>query len=323
MNRLWLALFALLLFTACENKAKEKAAAVPAQPPANAVSESPLPSSKEGTTAVPGDSSNEPSAAPLPEWTKDVDLATVNVRDEVTRLKEVMKETRDTFMERYKKASKEDQVKMRDEFPKPETFVAHAERLVAARPDDPDISAAYAFMAAQTPGEAGQKFVDVLFEKYLNSVDMKELYVPLTRGKANSQTEERLNKMIESGDEEVRGVGTFALAEYLAGIEQKKELIEKRPELADRIGDAEYLKTKEIESGEVEKLYRTALEKYAKVDLMGKDIGQRAGAVLFELEHLSVGKEAPAIEGKDMDGVAFSLTEYRGKVVMLDFWGDW
>ena len=29
------------------------------------------------------------------------------------------------------------------------------------------------------------------------------------------------------------------------------------------------------------------------------------------------------ITGRDLDGVTFSLSDYRGKVVMLVFWGDW
>ena len=32
---------------------------------------------------------------------------------------------------------------------------------------------------------------------------------------------------------------------------------------------------------------------------------------------------AGEIEGTDQDGVAFKLSDYRGKVVVLDFWGDW
>jgi len=35
------------------------------------------------------------------------------------------------------------------------------------------------------------------------------------------------------------------------------------------------------------------------------------------------GRQAPAIEGKDADGKAFALSDYRGKVVMLDFYGQW
>ncbi len=32
---------------------------------------------------------------------------------------------------------------------------------------------------------------------------------------------------------------------------------------------------------------------------------------------------APDIDGTDADGKRFRLSEYRGKVVVLDFWGDW
>jgi hypothetical protein len=44
---------------------------------------------------------------------------------------------------------------------------------------------------------------------------------------------------------------------------------------------------------------------------------------IFELENLQIGMVAPEIEGADLDGVAFKLSDYRGKVVVLDFWGDW
>ncbi len=38
---------------------------------------------------------------------------------------------------------------------------------------------------------------------------------------------------------------------------------------------------------------------------------------------LAVGTMAPDIEGEDQDGKKFALREYRGKVVVLDFWGNW
>ena len=40
-------------------------------------------------------------------------------------------------------------------------------------------------------------------------------------------------------------------------------------------------------------------------------------------EKLGVGNVAPDIAGVDLDGVAFKLSDYQGKVVFLDFWGDW
>jgi len=38
---------------------------------------------------------------------------------------------------------------------------------------------------------------------------------------------------------------------------------------------------------------------------------------------LAIGKLAPEISGVDVDGRKFKLSDYRGKVVVLDFWGDW
>ena len=44
---------------------------------------------------------------------------------------------------------------------------------------------------------------------------------------------------------------------------------------------------------------------------------------IFEYKFLSEGKTVPEIEGEDMDEAKFKLSDYRGKVVMLDFWGHW
>ena len=38
---------------------------------------------------------------------------------------------------------------------------------------------------------------------------------------------------------------------------------------------------------------------------------------------LANGDVAPEVVGFDFDGVPFRLSDYRGKVVVLDFWGDW
>ena len=36
-----------------------------------------------------------------------------------------------------------------------------------------------------------------------------------------------------------------------------------------------------------------------------------------------VGDQIKEITGEDVDGIKFSLSDYRGKVMMIDFWGDW
>ena len=44
---------------------------------------------------------------------------------------------------------------------------------------------------------------------------------------------------------------------------------------------------------------------------------------VFKLERLQVGMVAPDIVAEDLDGVEFKLSDYRGKVVVIDFWGSW
>src|SRR5262249_11178134 len=41
------------------------------------------------------------------------------------------------------------------------------------------------------------------------------------------------------------------------------------------------------------------------------------------INKLVVGAVSPDITAKDTDGKEFKLSEYRGKVVLLDFWGHW
>jgi hypothetical protein len=54
-----------------------------------------------------------------------------------------------------------------------------------------------------------------------------------------------------------------------------------------------------------------------------EEILAQAKDALFEIEHLQVGCKAPEIAGIDTDGVPFKLSDYLGKVILLDFWGFW
>ena len=40
-------------------------------------------------------------------------------------------------------------------------------------------------------------------------------------------------------------------------------------------------------------------------------------------EGLETGDTIPDITGRDLDSIRFRLSDYQGKVIMLDFWGDW
>jgi cytochrome oxidase Cu insertion factor (SCO1/SenC/PrrC family) len=57
--------------------------------------------------------------------------------------------------------------------------------------------------------------------------------------------------------------------------------------------------------------------------LDGQTVAEKAEPELFGMRHLSVGSVAPDIEGRDQDGVEFKLSDYRGKVVLLDFWSEY
>jgi cytochrome oxidase Cu insertion factor (SCO1/SenC/PrrC family) len=37
----------------------------------------------------------------------------------------------------------------------------------------------------------------------------------------------------------------------------------------------------------------------------------------------AIGQLAPDIDGEDLEGKRFRLSDYRGQVVVLTFWGDW
>ena len=52
-------------------------------------------------------------------------------------------------------------------------------------------------------------------------------------------------------------------------------------------------------------------------------VSEKPGDVAALEEGLEVGMLAPEIKGEDIDGEVFALSDYRGKVVLLDFWGDW
>jgi hypothetical protein len=76
-------------------------------------------------------------------------------------------------------------------------------------------------------------------------------------------------------------------------------------------------------NGEAEKVMDEAIAKFPDAKIGKDSLATFLGNDLFELKNLAVGKQAPEIEAEDTDGNKFKLSDYRGKVVMLDFWGHW
>jgi thiol-disulfide isomerase/thioredoxin len=80
---------------------------------------------------------------------------------------------------------------------------------------------------------------------------------------------------------------------------------------------------RESRSGEGVNAERLAFLRELATRYPGTDEGRLAAGGLFRDEHLAVGKPLPDREAEDVDGVHFKLSDYRGKVLVLDFWGFW
>jgi hypothetical protein len=127
----------------------------------------------------------------------------------------------------------------------------------------------------------------------------------------------------------VRGLACLALAQFLNNRLQRLDQIKEQPELAreyEALFGKEFLAQLQGQdrarvAGEIEALFEQAVLKYGDVKIPYEGtVAQKVKAELFELRHLLVGKEAPDIEGVDQDGRRFRLSDYKGKVVLLDFW---
>lgn len=108
-----------------------------------------------------------------------------------------------------------------------------------------------------------------------------------------------------------------------------KELIEFSPRKATQGQALFVLGSSQIESKDaaVKAAGRKALERvvadHADLENYRGKISEQAGGILFRLDKLQLGMVAPEMEAVDENGVAWKLSDYRGKVVLVDFWGYW
>jgi WD40 repeat protein len=79
----------------------------------------------------------------------------------------------------------------------------------------------------------------------------------------------------------------------------------------------------QFKEAEVLGLLKRCAGEFKDVRLEDVPLAKYAEPMIFEIEHLSVGKSAPEIVGVDARGKPLKLSEFRGKVVLLDFFADW
>jgi hypothetical protein len=128
---------------------------------------------------------------------------------------------------------------------------------------------------------------------------------------------------------DIQALASLSLARYLNNRRQRVELCKEQPELAKEFAElfgADYLadlarRDRNQAQKEIEAVFEQAATRYPGVKLAdGDSVAERATRELYSFRNLSVGKVAPDIEGEDQDGKKFKLSDYRGKVVLLDFW---
>ena len=180
---------------------------------------------------------------------------------------------------------------------------------------------------SMTGGKYYKLAMELLIEHHMDHKDMGELCVRMSYGMPSKVNESLLKRIIDNSETaDVKGQATFALASMLHQAKTNSRMLHSNKRFLDSLPmDAvAYLHAAgEFKDAKIEKLLTQVVDKFADVETRRGKLGENAKRLLFEIRHLSIGKVAPDIEGEDIDGVEFKLSDYRGKVVLLDFWGDW
>ena len=146
--------------------------------------------------------------------------------------------------------------------------------------------------------ERSRAYLDALSRETLSSKDLRQMgyrVASLGRVLGPEFVEPRIRAMIEHAAEDQR-------AGLLVGL-----------------GDALCASA----SDETQRARGLALLREVSTRWPGSDEAKRATGKLFRYENLVVGKRVPDFEAVDVDGNAFKLSDYEGKVTVVDFWGFW
>jgi benzoyl-CoA reductase/2-hydroxyglutaryl-CoA dehydratase subunit BcrC/BadD/HgdB len=194
------------------------------------------------------------------------------------------------------KTDAERQKALEDQYPQPEKFAGRFLKLAQRDPKSATAADAAVWVVSHArSGEESNQALDLLLEHHLESPKLGDVCLELVYSDVPMASQTLRTVREKSPHREAQGKALFALAN----------------------------RTFRDSPAEAEKLFEEVAAKFADVAHWRGNLGDAANAYLFEMRHLAIGKVAPQIEGEDVEGVKFKLSEYRGKVVVLDFWGDW
>lgn len=177
----------------------------------------------------------------------------------------------------------------------------------------------------------GARALELLAAHHLESARLAAAFPQVAR--APSLAAEKLLRaaLEKSPHDSVRAQACLHLAQLLDQQAAVVQQLKKQPESADQVlgyYGQEYgrylaaLDPKQLDKSR-EQVYERMLKSFADVKSRDSTLGELAEKQLFQLRHLSIGRIAPEIQGEDISGKELKLSQFRGKVVMLSFWGHW
>ncbi len=231
--------------------------------------------------------------------------------EELQELIDGFDEARTAFREEYNAAETDEERKLLLEVrPQAEQYVdgflALAERYAGTTWAARSLS----WVLSNVSGAHAKQALDTLLDEYFMDEAMANVCRLLRRDTTARAMSATRKLMTESPHASVRGQACFALGQ----------------QLKSSLRQATDADAKEVLMAEYEALMERVVAEFADLEYFpdyGRTLGEVAGAELFEQRNLQIGMPVPEIEAEDVDGVSFKLSDYRGKVVMIDFWGHW
>jgi thiol-disulfide isomerase/thioredoxin len=216
--------------------------------------------------------------------------------------------------------------------PDAEQYVARMMELVESAPDDPAVVDALIWVVSfggQT--EQVEDAIVRLDRDHVQNPKVGQVTGRLARHM--SPAAERLLRAIAEKNpvRSVQGRASFDLARLLRDEARFVRQLKLNKEFAARVTQlhgperTEALRAKDPDALaiEAESLFEDVVEKFGSTNGPESDLAKDAEAELYEIRGLAIGKTAPEITGEDLNGRPMKLSDFRGKVVVLDFWGDW
>lgn len=205
------------------------------------------------------------------------------------------------FRAAYTKAST-DAEKAKLRYPQAESYASRFLALAEENPRDSAALDALVWIATNCrSGEQRETSLELLLKDHAKSPRMTKVAQSLIYSERTAAEPWLRSLLKEATEHEVKGWGTYALGRVLRA--------------EDRSGQRSI--------AEAEKLFEEVAANYGDVKGYGTTLADAAKGELFELRNLAIGQTAPEIEGQSVDGKKLKLSDYRGKVVVIDFWGDW